>query len=184
MLNTDFRLTNLASIQEKEDYFDRVMREREKETLEINAKIHVVEDIYRELNRLVIDQQEKVDVLEDEIRYARASTELGLEHLERAGADFCGITHKLEIPSQRESPPSVISMEELSWKLPFQTFRHDILEVRNDLVDLVHVSARKLKKLGRGDLIRCGSPTDFDDDALDDMNTELLVKDTRRSEVM
>ena len=157
------------------------MREREKETLKINTKIHVVNNIYKELSRIVSDQQEKVDLVEDQIRYARANTEVGLENLEQAKVGMCGLAYKLEGPSpRRDQPPPIVTMEELNWKLPFQTFSHDIFEVRNDLVDLVHVSASKIQKLGRRELFPCGSSTVFDDDA-DSLNADVNDEDKRRT---
>ena len=93
---------------------------------------------------------------------------------------------KRERPShQREQPPEFVTMEDLSWKLPFQTFQHDIFEVRNDLVDLVHVSAKKLKKMSSRELFQCGSSTAFDD-ATDSngFNDEIREGDKRRSMLM
>ena len=160
------------------------MREREKETLEINSKIHVVNNIYHELGRLVSDQQEKVDLVEDQIRYARANTEVGLENLEQANVGLCGLAYKIERPlPRREQAPEIVTMEEINWTLPFETFQHDIFEVRNDLVDLVHVSASKIKKLGRRELFQCGSSTVFDDDA-GSHNAEVYVEDKRRSRLV
>jgi hypothetical protein len=155
------------------------MREREEETAQINAKIHVVNNIYEELGRLVNDQQGKIDLVEDQIRFARANTEVGLDHIEQAGVSMCGIAGTRNIPSKRDEPPQAISMDDLSWKLPFQTFQHDIFEVRDDLVDLVHVSAKKIKTLGRRELFQCGSQT-IDDD----FSTGVSVEDNRRSMVM
>lgn len=164
------------------------MREREKETMEINSKMHVVNNIYQELGRLVSDQQEKVDVVEDQVRYARANTEIGLENLEQANAGMCGLAYgsKRERPvHKREQPPDIVTMEDLSWKLPFQTFQHDIFEVRNDLVDLVHVSATKIKKMSSRELFQCGSSTVFDDPAdSDGFDSEVHVEDNRRSMLM
>lgn len=160
------------------------MRERERESLKINTKIHVVKNIYQELGRLVSEQQEKVDLVEDQLRYARANTEVGLENLEQANVGMCGLAYKVERPlPRREQPPEIVTMEELNWKLPFQTFPQDIFEVRNDLVDLVHVSASKIQKLGRRELFPCGSSTVFEDDNGSE-STEVYYEDKRRSRLV
>jgi len=140
--------------QAKEDFFDRTMREREEETKKINTKIHAVNNLYQELGRLVTDQQEDIDLVEDQIRYARANTEVGLDRLQKSRGGMFGIR------SEREQPPPVIAEEELNWRLPFQTFRHDIFEVRNDLVDLVHVGAKKITNLGNREIFQCGQTSD------------------------
>jgi hypothetical protein len=71
---------------------------------------------------------------------------------------MCGVR------TEREQPPPVITEDELHWTLPFQTFQQDIFEVQQDLVDLVHVSARKLKRLGSVKSFQCGPDTTVDVD--------------------
>ena len=133
------------------------MREREEETKKINSKLHVVDEIYDELGRLVSDQQEKIDLIEDRIRYARAASELGLEHLERSRDLMCGIHN-----SEREPPPSFVSEEDLSWSLPFQTLRYDLAEVRNDLLDMVYLSTNRIKRISETPVFQCGPDTASD----------------------
>jgi hypothetical protein len=113
--------------------------------------------LFQELGRIVNDQQETVGVVEDQLRYARANAEVGLEHLQQRSL-MCGVR------TEREQPPPVITEDELHWTLPFQTFQQDIFEVQQDLVDLVHVSARKLKRLGSVKSFQCGPDTTVDVD--------------------
>lgn len=112
----------------------------------------------QELGKIVNDQQEKIDLVEDQIRYARANTEIGLERLEDRRLRMCGYQ-----PEKRQEAPPVVAEDEFHWTLPFKTFKQDIFEVQQDLVDLVFVSARKLKKLGNNKSFHCGPDTTSDE---------------------
>jgi hypothetical protein len=144
------------------------MREREKEAEEINQKLHVVHNIYRELDRLVSSQQENIDLMSGQVRYARANVEVGLEHLEDANDGQYGFAKCIGVEPHREDVTEFISLEDLHWKLPFQTFQQDIYEVRQDLLDLMHVSAKKIKNIGQSKLFRCGSQTINDNQSFED----------------
>ena len=146
-------------MKDNEDFFDRAMREREKETEDINKSLHVVQNIYRELDRLVSNQQENIDLVSDQVRYARANVEVALEHLEDANDGHYGFAKYIGAEPRRQNATEFISMEDLNWKLPFKTFQQDIFEVRKDLMDLFNVSATKIKNIDSSNLFRCGSHT-------------------------
>ncbi|KAL7519645.1 hypothetical protein ACHAWX_004403 [Stephanocyclus meneghinianus] len=74
--------------QREEDYAIQVMREREEELRDINRKIHVVNEIYKDLGEVVDQQQEQIDVIEDKFGMASDNARRGLEQLERANANL------------------------------------------------------------------------------------------------
>jgi hypothetical protein len=156
-LNEFIHLPNPVKV--KEDFFDRAMREREKETEDINKSLHVVQNIYRELDRLVSSQQENIDLVSGQVRYARANVEVALEHLEDANHGHHGFAKYIGAEPRRQNSTEFVSLEDLNWKLPFKTFQQDIFEVRNDLMDLLNVSATKIKNIDSSNLFRCGNHT-------------------------
>jgi len=72
--------------QREEDYAIQVMREREEELRDINRKIHVVNEIYKDLGEVVDQQQEQIDVIENQFGMASDNARRGLEQLEKANA--------------------------------------------------------------------------------------------------
>ena len=70
--------------QREEEYAIQVMREREEELKDINRKMHVVNEIYKDLGEVVDQQQEQIDEIEDQFGNAAHDTERGLDQLERA----------------------------------------------------------------------------------------------------
>jgi len=137
---------------ETEDFFDRTMREREDEMKDINRKVHIVNDIFSDLGRLVSEQQEQIDKVEDNLIETTTYAEEGVEQLRRKKEGNIIWNPR---NCAREAPPP-IREENISWSTPFQTFQKDIHEVGGDLVDLVHVGAKKLVGLKDSKIFECG----------------------------
>ncbi|KAL3785879.1 hypothetical protein HJC23_008767 [Cyclotella cryptica] len=79
-------LHQLRVQQREEDYAIQVMREREEELRDINRRMHVVNQIYKDLGEVVDQQQEQIDVIENRFGMATDNTRRGLEQLEKANA--------------------------------------------------------------------------------------------------
>ena len=62
------------------------MREREQELQDINHKMHVVNEIYRDLGEVVDQQQDQIDNIEDQFGMASDNARKGLEQLEKANS--------------------------------------------------------------------------------------------------
>ncbi|KAL7450879.1 hypothetical protein ACHAXS_000238 [Conticribra weissflogii] len=60
------------------------MREREEELRDIHRKMHVVNEIYKDLGEVVDQQQDQIDAIEDQFANAALNTERGLNQLEKA----------------------------------------------------------------------------------------------------
>lgn len=138
--------SSLASDQ-NEDFYDRVMREREAESQRINDKLHVVNGIYEDLGRIVHDQQELVDEVEEQLRRSTACTQDGLAQLERHHH------HRRQHSETDWELPS-------SWTVPFETLGEDFQDVGKDVVDLFQYGAKRLGKI-KPRVFQCGS-TDED----------------------
>jgi hypothetical protein len=63
----------------QEDYFDRVMRQKELEKM--NQSMHQVNDIYRELAQMIDQQQDDIDILERDIGTAAMNVESAAQHI-------------------------------------------------------------------------------------------------------
>ena len=74
--------------QREEEYAHQVMQQREQELLDINRKMHVVDEIYKDLGEIVGQQQETIDELENQFERAEESTRRGLEQLEKANKKY------------------------------------------------------------------------------------------------
>jgi hypothetical protein len=74
------------SQQREQDYAIQIMREREQELQDINHKMHVVNEIYKDLGEVVDQQQEQIDNIEDQFARTSDNTRRGLEQLEKANA--------------------------------------------------------------------------------------------------
>lgn len=140
----------------------------------------------QDLGKLVNDQQEKIDYIEDQFRLSRANVEVGVEHLQQSNRNrimscssdsevhprmMCGL-HQVpgsprSVVDRSRSPLLIPSDENFHWTLPFKTFGPDMLEVRNDLLDLGYIGANKittkLVKLKKGEVFQCGSASTDDD---------------------
>lgn len=74
------------SQQREQDYAIQLMREREQELQDINHKMHVVNEIYKDLGEVVDQQQEQIDTIENQFARTADNTRRGLEQLEKANA--------------------------------------------------------------------------------------------------
>mmetsp|Transcript_24411 Transcript_24411/g.36223 ORF Transcript_24411/g.36223 Transcript_24411/m.36223 type:complete len:303 (-) Transcript_24411:227-1135(-) len=74
---------NHILVSQEEDFYDRTMREREQEAKKINDKLHVVNGIYEDLGRIVSEQQEKIDMVEDNLLHSSGCAQGGLEQLKK-----------------------------------------------------------------------------------------------------
>jgi hypothetical protein len=145
--------------QESEDFFDRVVREREEEIKNINKKMHQVSAIYNDLANLIDAQQDQIDTVEENVHTAKRTADRGFKHLEYARDRLCVMGDTgLEVPhcggdildvegetasssSQRKTgckeQDQVPSEEKVRpWYKPFHSFQKDILGLGNDLASL------------------------------------------------
>jgi len=74
------------SQQREEDFALQLMREREQELRDINQKMHVVNEIYKDLGEVVSGQQEQIDTIENQFGNAAENSRRGLEQLEKANS--------------------------------------------------------------------------------------------------
>eukprot|EP00548_Thalassiothrix_antarctica_P000910 CAMPEP_0194148352 /NCGR_PEP_ID=MMETSP0152-20130528/31827_1 /TAXON_ID=1049557 /ORGANISM="Thalassiothrix antarctica, Strain L6-D1" /LENGTH=318 /DNA_ID=CAMNT_0038849837 /DNA_START=422 /DNA_END=1378 /DNA_ORIENTATION=+ len=144
---------------EREDFFDRTMRERDNEMRNINRKVHIVNDIFEDLGRLVSDQQEQIDKVEDNLINTTSYVEESVEQLQRKrGSNIIWNPGNTE---RAVPPPPTIRDDNIFWSTPFRTFKKDIHDVGGDLADLVHVGAKKLIGLKNSRIFECGSGEAF-----------------------
>ena len=67
-----------------EEYYNCLMDEREQDIMDINKNVHLVKDIYVDLGKLVGEQQEQVDDIENQISASLLDTENGVDQLSKA----------------------------------------------------------------------------------------------------
>jgi hypothetical protein len=81
---SDYVVQSLIVQQREEEYAIQVMEQREEELRDIHRKMHVVNEIYKELGEVVEQQQDQIDQIEVEFEGAAESTRRGLEQIEKA----------------------------------------------------------------------------------------------------
>lgn len=72
--------------QREEQYAQQVMQQREDELRDIHKKMHVVNEIYKDLGEVVDEQQDDIDRVENKFGEAAMATQRGLEQLEKANS--------------------------------------------------------------------------------------------------
>jgi hypothetical protein len=82
--NTMVIQQSLMIQQREEEYAIHIMQQREENIRDIHQKIHVVNEIYKELGEVVTQQGEQIDVIEKQFQYAAENTQRGLEQIETA----------------------------------------------------------------------------------------------------
>lgn len=87
-----------------EEYANRVMRERGAEVQEINKKMHIVNEIYKDLAGLVSSQQVQIDEVEDTIVDSHLNAKRGLNHLE--SVNMKSHSNKTAIQKERQNSTS------------------------------------------------------------------------------
>ena len=70
-----------------EDIDEALVREREAELRNINADVHKVNEIFRDLATLVDKQQDDVDKIGDLVERSHAHAEKGLDQVQKAAAN-------------------------------------------------------------------------------------------------
>jgi len=70
--------------EHEEEYNKKLMQEREAEILEINKKMHTVDEIYKDLAKIVVDQQDLIDNIDTSIDVAHAHAKDGMGQIEDA----------------------------------------------------------------------------------------------------
>ncbi|KAL3919759.1 MAG: hypothetical protein SGARI_007124, partial [Bacillariaceae sp.] len=75
--------------EEKEDFFDRAMRERQAEVERISQSMNKINDIYTDLAGMVDQQQEDIDQLEDINEHTKSQTKAGLEAIQYTMWNMC-----------------------------------------------------------------------------------------------
>lgn len=76
--------------EQREEFFDRAIREREEEIGEIHHSMKKVNAIYEDLAGIVDGQQEQIDKLADTVEESKANTRKGMEHFHQAVIGMCG----------------------------------------------------------------------------------------------
>lgn len=98
-----------ADEEQKEEFFDRAMREREEEIKNIHYSMNTVNAIYEDLAGLVDGQQEQIDKLVENIEESKANTFQGMEQIHEAIKGFCGQEYDKDAAGS-----SYLSMEYMS----------------------------------------------------------------------
>jgi hypothetical protein len=70
---------------EKEDFYDKALREREEELVRMNESIHQVNDVYKNLAALVGEQQPQIDQIAKAVEYSKDNVEAAVNDY---GCDF------------------------------------------------------------------------------------------------
>ncbi|GAX16811.1 hypothetical protein FisN_5Hh183 [Fistulifera solaris] len=70
---------------EKEDFYEKAMREREEELVRMNESIHQVNDVYKNLAALVEEQQPQIDQIANAVEYSKDNVEATVNNY---GCDF------------------------------------------------------------------------------------------------
>jgi len=142
--------------QREEDYSKQLMREREAEILEINRKVHTVNEIYADLANIIGEQQDLIDNVDNNIDDAYANTMAGKGEIEDARLyaekpihkDFFG--DQLHSPvkgddggirspkrkkrrGKKKSRSRATEEEGLDCPLPLETLQGDLKDVVNDI---------------------------------------------------
>lgn len=143
-----------------EDYFDRVMRQRELERM--NESMRQVNEIYHGLACLVDGQQENINRLEEHIDFANANVEAGANEIEcfskrdlfMCGAmdDGCGSDDNSTFGrpvsfTDDKHLDGVRVSENFYWSMPFETLKEDMTSVQNDILLLGKSIVSKSKNL-------------------------------------
>lgn len=157
------RLETEADVRE-EDYNVRVMQEREEEILEINHKMHTVNEIYKDLADIIDEQQDLIDNVDNSIELANADVKEGTANVNEArrysqqpsvfedpfGNNIKANREKGKTRKSRKksgkpgknrskqhttTSSKMTSEDELNWKSPFDTIQEDMKEVVNDIKD-------------------------------------------------
>lgn len=90
-------------VQQHEDaYALQIMHQRQEELQDINRKMHVVNEIYKDLGEVVEQQQEDIDVVEQQIGDASDHAKKGLEQLECANNSKCTSVTKSSTENKSE----------------------------------------------------------------------------------
>ena len=91
----------------------------------------------QELGRIVQDQQEQIDKVEDQINDAKETTRAGVDRIQRK-FPFCGDYGMDDDGDDKaEAPPKLRTEEEFRWSMPFETMGEDIKElVQKDIMGL------------------------------------------------
>ena len=77
----------LMVAMQDEDIDEALVREREAELRNINADVHKVNEIFRDLATLVDKQQDDVDKIGDLVERSHAHAEKGLDQVQKAAAN-------------------------------------------------------------------------------------------------
>ena len=77
------RLVGDQTIYEDDQYLS-TLKEREQKLQELESSIITVNEIFRDLDMIVIDQGYLVDSIENSIEHAKESTIIGVENLDQA----------------------------------------------------------------------------------------------------
>jgi t-SNARE complex subunit (syntaxin) len=157
-----------ASLQQKqqphmkEDYFDRVMRQKEVERM--NKSMKHMNDIYHGLAGLVEGQQDTIDQLEGKIDYSKANVKAGYDEFScygrRNNGFLCGAMDSMDWKTENdyfeidtrsmslEKPSERLRInEKFYWSMPLETMKEDWLSARDDLVGLGRSFASSCKLL-------------------------------------
>lgn len=87
--NTDSLIENdsmslVYSAYTENDHYKYIAEERERDIIETAENVNKVNTIFKDLGKLVTEQQESVNDIENQINDARGNTEKGVSQLKRA----------------------------------------------------------------------------------------------------
>lgn len=144
ILRSKFATESEVPHQMNEDSFcDLIMKERSTEMVEINEKMHKVNDIYKDLATLISDQQVLIDNIDKNIDDANAYTKDGVEQIDEARqayenpilADPFGdkLTPRDKKNKQKQAFASRQERESFTLCEPFAKFQEDMKVVIHDI---------------------------------------------------
>lgn len=120
------------------------------------------------MGRLVKDQQETIDQVEDKISDAKTTTRAGVDHLQKAFPFSCGVDTTTNDDDDNNNnannrpPPQIRTDEEFRWSMPFETMGQDIREVvEKDIIglgnDVVIAMSRSQSMKRATNILNCSS---------------------------
>lgn len=149
--------------QMEEDFFDRVMRQKELERM--NESMRKVNDIYHSLAGLVNGQQDNIDEIENDANYSKANIKNGYDEFscyadrQNGFNAICGdmsdwgqtednnnddtnafIGHTTLNSKNRETTSASVQKlrinENFYWSMPFETMKEDLQSVQEDFAGI------------------------------------------------
>jgi hypothetical protein len=144
ILRSKFANESAVSSQMNQGSFcDLIIKERAAEMVEINEKMHKVNDIYKDLATLISDQQVLIDNIDKNIDDANAYTKDGVEQIDEARQAYENpilvdpfgdkLTPRDRKNKQKQAFASRQDRESFIFSEPFAKFQEDMKVIMHDI---------------------------------------------------